>query len=330
MRTRQHSLVTICVPTIGRTEYLAAALRSLGEQTYRNYEVLILDNASGPAGQEVIANFASENPNARVLRVDERLPMFANFNRGIRAAQGDYVAFFHDDDLYQPTFLEQHVALLDANEHVGFAAGNFDVIDAEGRITAQHRGITRTGTWQGRAFIERLYRRGRTDLPTPGIVYRRAALATTGFDDRLPMNWGDFTVLMRIAEAWEVGVLRDRLYAWRSHGQNSSNIPLSRTLQIRTEVLSNYCVEYAARHPGEAAFVARLGRHMRRDLVRSLVWGWLVADDDAEAHACCSLLRSSRPGVASALRLLESAGVSLERRRAAIPAVRYIARAMKA
>src|SRR5207247_1296204 len=148
-----------------------------------------------------------------------------------------YVVFFHDDDLYQPTFLEQHIALLEANPRAGLAAGNFDVIDAEGRITVRHRGIERTGIWTGRSFIERLYWRGRTDLPTPGIVFRRTALEATGFDDQLPMNWGDFTVLMRIAETWDMDVLRDTLYSWRSHGQNSSNIALSHTLQIRTRVL---------------------------------------------------------------------------------------------
>ena len=89
-------LVSICVPTIGRVEYLSAALQSLREQTYEHSEVIVLDNASGPEAQSVITGFVANNSNARILRVNERVPMFENFNRGIRAAVGKYVVFFHD------------------------------------------------------------------------------------------------------------------------------------------------------------------------------------------------------------------------------------------
>jgi glycosyltransferase involved in cell wall biosynthesis len=318
------------MPTIGRTEYLASALGSLGQQTLTSYELLLLDNASGPEAKAIIGPFVASHPNARVLRVEERVPMFANFNRGVREARGEYVIFFHDDDVYEPTFLERHIAVLDAHPRAGFAGGNFDVIDAAGRTTARHRGIRATGIWSGRYFIERLFRRGRADVPTPGLAFRRAALAPVEWDERLPMNWGDFTVLMRIAERWDVAVLTEPLYAWRIHGQNSSRLALSCSLAIRTGVLRHYCAEYLARHPDERRFVARLEAHMERDLRRSLVWGWLAAPDAKEAGDCRTLLQSSHPVAADALRFLESAGLTVARRRALAPAARYLATLVRA
>src|SRR2546425_4829090 len=136
---------------------------------------MVLDSASPAEAQAVLAEFASSTPNVRILRVDTRVPMFANFNRGVRAGRGEYIVFFHDDDRYEPVFLEKHVAMLEANPRAGFAGGNFDVIDAEGRCIVRRRQIERTGTWSGRYFIERLFRRGRGDLQTPGLIFRRAA-----------------------------------------------------------------------------------------------------------------------------------------------------------
>ena len=323
-------LVTICVPTIGRTRYLDAALKSIREQTYQNCEVLILDNASGPQAQDILARFAADTPHVRTLRVDERVPMFANFNRGIRAARGDYIVFFHDDDLYQPTFLATHLAALEASPRAAFAAGNYDVIDEEGRRTGRRHGIGRTETWAGRDFIESLFRRGRSDLPTPGLVFRRTALATCDFDEGLPINWGDFTVLMRMAEKWDVAVLTDSLYSWRVHGENSSSIAISQTVSIRTRVLLDYCSEYAARHAEDRAFVTRLEHHARRCAFRGLVWGWLAAPDAREAATCRTLLQTSHSTTARVLRLLELTGLTVERRRVVLPTVRYVARLLSA
>src|SRR5690242_20731661 len=90
--------VTICVPTIGRTATLAATLDSIRAQSFPDYEVLILDNASVAGAQDIIRRFANNDDRISVLRVDHRIPMFDNFQRGVDQARGRYVTFFHDDD----------------------------------------------------------------------------------------------------------------------------------------------------------------------------------------------------------------------------------------
>ena len=318
-------LVSICVPTIGRLEYLSSALHSLREQTYENYEVIVLDNASGLEAQSVLAEFALTSSNVRILRVDERVSMFANFNRGIRAAAGEYVVFFHDDDNYAPSFLEEHITALEANPRAAFASCNWNVIDGKGRLTIRRRWIAKTGTWGGRYFIERLIRRGRSELATPALVFRRDVVKACGFDERCPIYWGDFTILMRIAERWDVAVLADTLFSWRAHGKNTSSMAFSRSIPLRTQVLRDYCAEYAARHPDDSAFLGRLRRLVNRGHNQGLLWGWLVASDDVESSACRRLLQSSsRPTTVRVLRLLESAGLTVDCRRALVPAARYV------
>ena len=318
-------LVSICVPTIGRLEYLSATLQSLREQTYENYEVIVLDNASGPEAQSLLTEFVANHSNAQILRVNERLPMFTNFNRGIRAAVGEYVVFFHDDDHYDPRFLEAHVAVLEANPQAAFAGSNWNMINGEGQLTVRRRLIKRTGTWNGRDFIERLVRRGRSELATPALVFRREVVKTRGFDERCPIHWGDFTILMRIAEQWDVAVVADPLFSWREHEQNSSKLPFSQSIPLRPHVLHDYCSEYAVRHPEDLEFLNRLRSFVDRGHNRGLLWGWLVASDDTESRACRRLLEeASCPMTVGLLSLLESVGLTVTCRRSLVPAARHV------
>jgi len=318
-------LVSICVPTIGRLEYLSATLQSLREQTYENYEVIVLDNASGPEAQSLLTEFVANHSNAQILRVNERLPMFTNFNRGIRAAVGEYVVFFHDDDHYDPRFLEAHIAVLEANPQAAFAGSNWNMINGEGQLTVRRRLIKRTGTWNGRDFIERLVRRGRSELATPALVFRREVVKTRGFDERCPIHWGDFTILMRIAEQWDVAVVADPLFSWREHEQNSSKMPFSQSIPLRTRVLHDYCSEYAVRHPEDLEFLNRLRSFVDRGHNRGLLWGWLVASDDTESRACRRLLEeASCPMTEGLLSLLESVGLTVTCRRSLVPAARHV------
>lgn len=326
-------LVTICIPTIGRMQYLGQVLAAAVDQTYPRREVLILDNASPPDAREAIERFARANPGTRILRVEERVPSFANFNRGIRAATGDYVTFFHDDDLYAPRFLERYVEILERHPEAGFIGGNFDLVDGEGRPRRRQASFARTEVWSGSRYIEEVFRTGRNPMPTPGMVFRRALLQTYDFDERLPVNWGDFTIFMRMAEVADVAVSDEVLYAWRVHGENGSNLPWSRATPLRTQVLRDYLAEFKARRPDQGAFASRLESLLVRSHRNGLLWGWLSAPDDAEAEACRAALGGVAAPVslaAGALGLVERAGLSARRRQSLLPVFRRIGQALGA
>lgn len=280
-------LVTVCVPTIGRMEYLPATRASIEAQTFEDMEILILDNASPPAAAEALARWAAEDPRVRVLRADPRVPMFANFNRGIAAARGKYLAYFHDDDVYLPRFLELLVGALEDHPTAAFSASNWGFIDERGEITEERRWIKETELWDGKRYIRELAGRGRNPIPMPGVVYRVSAFGPEGIDERVSIHFGDFVVLMRLAERGGVAMIADTAMRVRRHaGQASGTVPLSRAIVMRTEILSAYCDEYLARWPNDAAFVAQLRQRIALAHRFGLVWGWLIGDDEREATAC--------------------------------------------
>jgi glycosyltransferase involved in cell wall biosynthesis len=304
-------LVTVCIPTTGRLPWLRQAIAGAFAQAYAPIEVIVLDNASGEEAQAALRDAMRAHPGLRVLRSGERLPMFANFNRGIGAAAGEYLAFFHDDDEYDPRFLARHVALLEAHPTATFAAGNFDVIAADGRLLRRYQAIRETGLWSGRRLMEWILARGQSPFSTPGITFRRSALGAAGFDESLPMNWGDFTILMRLAERGDVAVVAEPLMRWRVHGGNASLVRAADAIPLRTAVLARYLEEFAARHPAEGATIARYRSLLARSHARGLLRGWFSASSLADARASRHRLRHTRLGwITPPLAALEAVGVA--------------------
>ena len=100
------------VCTRNRAGLLAQALSSVRGQTFGDFEIVVVDDASSDGTGEVLAAFAGQD--LRVVRHRERRGYVAAVNAGLAAARGEYVAFLDDDDLWRPAKLERQVAALDA------------------------------------------------------------------------------------------------------------------------------------------------------------------------------------------------------------------------
>jgi glycosyltransferase involved in cell wall biosynthesis len=287
-------IVTVCVPTIGRAVTLKRTLDSLTKQEFADYEVLILDNASGPEAEDDIRTYAAEDHRASVLRSPVRLPMFDNFQRGVDAASGRYLTFFHDDDFYGEDFLAEQVRFLEAHPSVAFAGSNWRVMDADGRNVAERSLIRRTEAWSGWRYIAALFALGSNLLPMPGIVFRRDTLSRQTFDASKGAHFSDFVLLMRLAENHDVGLIARKLITLSVHpDQASLQLEIAESLRLRTAIFSEYCDELAVRWPERKPFIDRLRRSIRSARRSSAVWTWLNANDSRVAAASRGALSNS-------------------------------------
>lgn len=281
---------TVLVPTIGRMEFLPMTRRCVAEQTRQDLRVLVLDNASPPEAQAFFADWAREDARVEVLREDVRVPMFSNFNRGMRAVQTELVTFFHDDDEYPPRYLEVLCGALEKFPGAAFAGSNFDFIDEAGAVLEERRWIEKTELWEGPRYVKELVGRGRNPVCMPGLVFRRDAFGAGGFDESLPIHFGDFVLLMRAAEEGGMVAVAEPVLRVRMHPGQASALPRSRSIAMRTEVLSRFLGEYASRHPDEQRLVEELRRRVALTHRAGLVWGWVIGNEDAERHACLESL----------------------------------------
>lgn len=317
-------IVSVCVPTIGRLDFLSAVKASIAAQTFDAYEVLVLDNGSPEEVRADLDAWVAQDARVRVLRCDERIPMWDNFNRGVLGARGKYVAFCHDDDELYPTFLETNVAFMEKNPKVGFVGSNHDDIDVDGKLIARRERIERAEAMDGITFINDLMRSGRSVLAMQTIFFRRAVFPDGGFDPTMSRFFGDFILLMRMAETWQVGTLPDVLVKIRLHDGQASQRPLSEAVPIRTRLFLAYLDELRAK--GSTLPIDQFERQVRRLHVLHLGFGWLEAKEAREAEVCAREIGSLK-GVklGPALDLVERLGPFRKARAKLAEVVRKVA-----
>lgn len=111
-------LISVIIPTYNRKELLERAVRSVLSQTYRNIELIVVDDASTDSTKEMIE--AIQDERVRYIRHESNLGAAAARNTGIRDAQGDYIAFQDSDDDWMPKKIEKQMGIfLDSSPETG-------------------------------------------------------------------------------------------------------------------------------------------------------------------------------------------------------------------
>lgn len=109
-------LFTVVIPTYNRPEYLRQAIESVLDQTFKNFELIVVDDAPDEAARQVVQAFGNER--LRYVKNDRASGGAGTRNSGITRANGQWVAFLDDDDLWLPEKLERQakqIASLDSD-----------------------------------------------------------------------------------------------------------------------------------------------------------------------------------------------------------------------
>lgn len=113
-------MVSVCIPNLNNREYLPERLDSILNQTYQDFEVVIVDNYSDDGAWELFEDYAKRDSRIRISQAP-RNGMYANWNNTLHLARGEYVTVATSDDTMTPTFLEKMADALDKNPKCGLA-----------------------------------------------------------------------------------------------------------------------------------------------------------------------------------------------------------------
>lgn len=224
--------VSVCIPNYNQGRFIGAAIQSVLNQTYKDFELIIVDNCSADNSVEVIKSFS--DPRIRFYKNEKNIGMTRNWNRCISLAKGGYICILCADDLYLPHFLEKASSILDSNPAVGFVHSACKGIDSDGKIT----GVFRPRNWKkdyienGRNVLKRTALDNFALFPT--VMIRRRCFEILGrFDEDLSYS-PDWEMWTRIALHYDVAYIAEPLACYRSHGENLTKEFL-KTGQILTE-----------------------------------------------------------------------------------------------
>jgi len=123
----QTPFVSIILPTYNRSKLIGYAIDSVINQTYNNWELLIVDDGSTDNTFNVCKTYLNRFENIRYMyHKNKKLPL--TLNEGILAASGSYITFLGSDDCYKPEHLELRIKILQENDKIDFIHGGVEVV----------------------------------------------------------------------------------------------------------------------------------------------------------------------------------------------------------
>ena len=191
-------LVSVVCPAYNCAPFIAPALESVFAQSYCPIEIIVVDDGSTDATSDLVKGY----PDVRYIRQANRGPSAAR-NTGIRAAQGEYVAFLDIDDLWTPEKLSEQVAILNSCPDAGICFADMRLFtDGAGEEPTMFQKYNLTVNYFG---DERFVTNAVTKLvtmnfiPTSSVVARKSALLQAGGFDEQFRKAEDWDLWLRVA-----------------------------------------------------------------------------------------------------------------------------------
>jgi glycosyltransferase involved in cell wall biosynthesis len=204
--------ISVIIVTYNYGHFIHEAIKSVFDQTYQDFEIIVVDDGSTDETQAIIQTFA--DPRLRYI-YQENAGQAIALNTGIRNCMGEYVAFLDADDYFLPHRLEDHVKTFDERPEVGLAASGVVYINEVGQVTGEKR------PWEGIPQLDlETWLFECPTVPSAISVRRNWLEKMGGFDESLPCAI-DYNLWVRLAYAGCTSVwVKSLVCAYRIHSNN--------------------------------------------------------------------------------------------------------------
>ena len=220
--------LSVCLPTYNGEAYVAEALQSVLQQSYRAFEIVAVDDGSGDRTLEILQSFT--DPRIRIYQNPHQRGIPGNWNAAVALARGEYVCVFHQDDVMLADNLARKMALFDSDPSLSLVYSEAEAIiesDAPNRPSAESPGDEggepeTDFVRDGEAHFRQLLLRGNS-ICAPTVVVRREQLAGVGgFNETLGYAC-DYEMWMKLCVEGRVGFIHATLVRYRWHAGNASH-----------------------------------------------------------------------------------------------------------
>ena len=201
--TRQEPMVSVVLPTYNRPEELAKSLKSIFDQTFRDFEIIVV-NDGGEDVQKVIDSFEQKDKIVYLAHKRNR-GVAAARNTAIRKARGRFIAYLDDDDLYYPDHLRAAAEVLSGGEYKVVYTTSHEVVQTwmTDRYVTIDKRVAFDSDFDGSKLLVGNY------IPTLTIVHDKSILGETGlFDETL-----------KVHEDWDLWIRLSRKHAFYHIGR---------------------------------------------------------------------------------------------------------------
>lgn len=213
-------MVSVVMPTYNRVGMMKQAVESVLRQTYKNVEIVIVDDNSTDDTGVVVKELASKGYNILYYKNANNMGPGYNRNKGYCLSSGEYVVFMDDDDYYtDDTFYEKAISILDSDKKIACVSANAWIENVkEHSVTPADIGFE--GKKIGEEYLLGLNKQYHKPLSTFATVFSKKYLEQAELGSMKMVN--DIAIYMRALVFGDIYVIGDRIGNYRVHGNNIS------------------------------------------------------------------------------------------------------------
>lgn len=222
--------VTIIIPNYNHSRYLHQRIDSVLQQSYSNFELIILDDCSQDNSRDIITEYTKSDSRIKVFFNKKNSgSTFKQWNKGIALAKGEYIWLAESDDYADSNLLETLVNKLEADKSIGLAYCNSWDVDEESQVIGDKTDFyksldpelwTRDFLLEGKWLVE-TFMSYRNIIPNASaVVMRKSILEQVGLADESFRLNGDWLLWAKISLLSNVAFVAERLNYFRQHTNN--------------------------------------------------------------------------------------------------------------
>jgi glycosyltransferase involved in cell wall biosynthesis len=233
--------VSVCVPLYRKEKYIAETLSSVLKQTFGDFELIVLDNASPDRSAEIARSF--DDPRVTVMANPTTVSPVENFNKVVSLSHAPLVKVLCADDLLHPDCLERQMSVIADDKSLAMVSSRMNMIDEVGNVVSRDRCLRTPdliGHQERAAVIRRLVRHGGNPVGGPNnVVFRRDAFdASGGFPEDVDFFAADVGLWVRLLEHGDYYGIGETLSDFRINSGSHSSSMGGRAIGIQHEFVA--------------------------------------------------------------------------------------------
>lgn len=224
---KKSPLVSVVMSVYNGEKYLRQAIDSILNQTFKDFEFIIIDDGSKDKSREIINSY--HDPRIKLISRENKGLTFS-LNEGIKKAKGKYVARMDADDISHLDRLALEVKRMEEDLNLGLIGSNYTVISLEGNPLATTDVFTHPDDLKVAETLSNQYGHG-------SVMMRKSVLDKVGLYDKAVGVVEDYDLFTRISHVAKIANIKKSLYFWRSNPKGVSRSNYETQLKLTDKII---------------------------------------------------------------------------------------------
>lgn len=252
-------MVTVLMSVYNGEKFLKEAMESILNQTFTNFEFLIINDGSTDSSVEIIESY--KDSRIRLINNEKNLKLIASLNKGISLAKGKYIARMDCDDFSVPQRLQKQVEFLESNSEYGLVGTYYTVIDGEGK---EQRNVSYPSSNE----LIKLFLSLNCPLAHGSIMGRTELFKENLYGSKESYAVEDYELWTRMAKVTKIHNIPEYLFKYRIYGESFSD--------SKTQLMYNQTLELSKKQ-------YKSDKNKYKELVKEQIFSDLYKQESKEA-----------------------------------------------